>query len=462
MKISLRTRLIISYTVLSLFLVLSLLILSNIFLEKQFNQYIEGKQDEKNLSIVKSVLAEFEAGKEPSSEYLLSIGQSALNDGIILMVNDNLGNELFCMSCYDNMRCENMLDSMESTMRKRYPNFEGKYTEKVYLLDKNDVSFGTVTLGYYGPFYYNEADFKFIEVLNNLLAGAALIFLVIAVFVGFFMANRISEPIKVVTGKTQKIEKGNYADRIEFTSKTMEIDSLIDSVNALAASLEEQQELKKRMAMDYAHEFRTPLAAIQSNLEGIIDGIFEPTNDRIESIRQEILRLSRMVSDIDKITDLQKNNLILHREKFDFFLLLKQNLITFEAKLSEKQIKLKVKGEPCCIYGDKDKISSVIINLISNAVKYTDTLGEIDASIKDEGERIVFTVSDTGVGIDEVDLPYIFEHLYRVDPSRARDTGGFGIGLSVTKAIVEAHGGQITVQSEPKKGSVFTIILPKK
>ncbi len=461
MKTSLKIKLIMSYALLSLILVFSLLFVSNIMLEKQFNKYVIEKQEQKNLDIVNSVLSKFQEGKFPNSDYLLSIGQNALNEGIILMVNGKDGREVFCMSCLDNMGCENMLNAMENTMRRRYPDFDGEYTEKIYPLSKDGVDYGTVKLGFYGPFYYNDADIKFMEVLNTLFVEGALVFFVIAVVVGFFMANRISKPINAVTVKTREIEKGNYSHRIAFHSNTTEIDSLIDSVNALAATLELQQALKKRMARDYAHEFRTPLAAIQSNLEGIIDGVFEPSNERIESIRQEILRLSRMVSEIDKIAELQSET-VLKKEHFNFCELLKQNLSTFESELKEKGIRLSLQAEPCEIYGDRDKISSVIINLISNAVKYTDKGGKIDVSVKGEKDSIIFSVADNGVGISEADLPHIFEHLYRSDISRARNTGGSGIGLSVVKAFVTAHGGSIEVSSEPDKGSVFTVILKKR
>lgn len=462
MKLNLRLRLIISYATLSLLLIFFLLFVINLMLEKQFKSYVKEKQEQKNLDIVETVLAELESRKIPNMDYLNSVGQNALNEGIILQVTDRTGNELFCMSSLDNMRCQNMLLSKESTMRKRYPNFEGQYMEKAYPLSRNGVTYGTVKLGFYGPYYYSETDIKFMRVLNNLFIKAAFVFFVVAVGVGYFVSNKISKPIKAVTAKTQEIERGDYANRIAFSSNTTEIDSLIDSVNALASTLDEQQALKKRMARDYAHEFRTPLAAIQSNLEGIIDGVFVPTNERIESIRQEILRLSRMVSEIDKITELQNDNVSLKKERFSFCELLRQCLATFEAEMKDKSITLTLNAEPCEIHADRDKVSSVILNLISNAVKYTERDGTIDITVKNNKDSILFSITDNGVGIGEADLPHIFEHLYRADLSRTRDTGGSGIGLSVAKAIVTAHGGSIDVKSEVGKGSTFVIALKKR
>ncbi len=462
MKLGLKVRLIISYVLLSMFLVFSLSSIANILLEKHFQSYVQERQEEKNLGFVQSVLAEFDVDKQPSKEFMVSLGQSALSEGIVLMVSDTFGNEIFCMSCYDNVRCENMINAMEQTMRKRYPNFEGRYIEKSYPLSKDGQKYGVVSLGFYGPFYYSNHDIKFMNMLNNLFIKSAFVFLFIALIVGYIMASRISKPIKAVTIKTNQIEKGNYSDRIELKSNTAEIEGLIGSVNTLASTLELQQQLKKRMANDYAHEFRTPLAAIQSNLEGILDGVFEPTPERVESVHAEILKLSRMVSDIDKIVEIESDSMALNKEPFDFCVLLKQTLLTFEADLKEKNLTLIVEAKPCKITADRDKISRVIVNLISNAIKYTEHGGEISVIANEGKNNLQFSISDTGVGIADKDLPHIFEHLYRADISRARNTGGSGIGLSVVKAIINAHNGKIDVQSEVGKGSTFIVTIPKK
>ncbi len=462
MKVGLKARLIISYVLLSLFLVLSLSSLANILLEKHFQSYVQEKQEEKNLGYVQSILAEFDINKIPSNEFLLSLGQNALKDGFVLMVSDKDGNDIFCMNCHDTVGCENMISTMEQSMRKRYPNFQGKYTEKIYALSKDGQNYGSVSFGFCGPFYYSNDDIKFMNLLNTLFINSAFAFLLIAFVVGYFMANRISRPIKAVTIKTNEIEKGNYSDRIEFKSNTKEIDVLIGSVNTLASTLELQQYLKQRMAQDYAHEFRTPLAAIQSNLEGILDGVFEPTSERIESVHAEILRLSRMVSEIDKIVEIENDSMALQKEQFDFCILLKQTMLAFEAELKEKNLTINIEAESCQISADRDKISRVIINLISNAIKYTENGGEISVTAQEGNGSLQFSISDTGVGIEDKDLPHIFEHLYRADISRARHTGGSGIGLSIVKAIINAHKGKIEVQSEIGKGSKFTVVLPKK
>ncbi len=294
----------------------------------------------------------------------------------------------------------------------------------------------------------------------TVFTAISLMTLVISLGMSVFFATRISKPLSLVNAKTKEIASGSYADKIVHCTNIIEADDLIDSVNALASTLQAQQEIKKQMAHDYAHEFRTPLATIQSNLEGIIDGVFEPTNERIESIRQEILRLSRMVSQIDKIVEIEKSDISLQKEQFDLSELLRLNLMSFESEAKAKNIELRLQAEPCTITADRDKISQVIINLLSNALKYTDE-GQVTVTLKSYSDVACFSVADTGIGISGDDLPHIFEHFYRADKSRARDTGGAGIGLAVAKSIVHAHGGKIEAKSEHTKGSEFIVTLKK-
>lgn len=463
MNISLKFKLTISYILLSLFLVISLLIASDYFIEKKFQSYIIDTQNKKNMDIVKMVENEFgDNGQAPSIEDLENLGENALSQGIILMVSDAENQELFCMSNMNSTMCNSMIDSMRNHMESMYPNFHGEYEQKMYTIIKNNRKVGTVTLGYYGPYYYNDQDVQFLEVLNKIFLCVSILFLIIAIFLGVFMANRISKPIKKVIDKTKQIEIGNYNDRLTLVSKTNEINQLIKSVNTLADTLERQQLSKKRMVRDYAHEFRTPLAALQSNLEAMIDGIWEPTVQRLESCREEILRLTRMISDLDKIVKIENDSYVLSKTKINLSNVIEQIALNFQTDMKTKNIELVLNLNPCELMADKDKIVQVVINLLSNAIKYTDQGGIIKVVLNKKNNNAELIVSDTGIGIGAEDLPNIFEYLYRTDKSRNRNTGGSGIGLSVVKAIVDAHGGTIEVSSELGKGSEFIIKLPVK
>lgn len=461
MNVSLKTKLTISYVMLSLFLVTALLAASNYIIEKKFESYIINLQEKKNTDIVNLVVHEFgNNGEIPNYEILENLGNTALSQGLVLMVSDADNKELFCMSNVETQMCDDMLADMRDHMASVYPGFNGEYEQKDYDIIKNNIRVGTVTLGYYGPFYYNDEDIQFLSMLNKIFFTTALVFFVIAILFGRFMANKISGPIRKVIDRTKKIQSGDYSERLPMISDTKEIRQLIQSVNALADTLERQHDSKKQMVSNYAHELRTPLATLQSGLEAMIDGIWEPTEERLESCREEILRLTRMISDIDKLVKIENDNDILTKTKFDIATVTEQTVINFMPEITSKGIEVRTYFNKCEIYADRDKIIQVIINLLSNAVKYTDKGGIIEITTGKNKDKALIKVTDTGIGISKQDIPDIFEYLFRTDKSRDRSTGGHGIGLSVVKAIVDAHGGNITVKSELSKGSEFQIELP--
>ncbi|PXV95516.1 signal transduction histidine kinase [Lachnotalea glycerini] len=461
MKVTLKTKLTLSYILLAVFLIGSFFCVSNYLLISKFQNYIINTQEKRNENLVNLVRNQYgEDGTLPNMAILENIGNTALSQGVILMVSDENEKELFCMSTLNSSLCDNMIESMKSHMQRVYPNFNGEYVQKSYDIMQNDKKVATVTLGYYGPFYYNEEDVRFLTVLNQFLIIVAVLFFIIAIILGFFMANRIARPIKKVIDKTKQIEIGNYADRITEVSRTEEIIQLIHSVNTLAQTLEKQQMLKKRMARDYAHEFRTPLAALQSNLEAMIDGIWEPTKERLDSCRTEILRLTRMIADIDKLVEIESEGFALSKTTFCMSETVEEILLNFQQSAQEKNIQIETNFNQFNVKADKDKIIQVIINLLTNAIKYTNYGGKISIAVGMKEQNAFLSIEDTGIGISKEHVPNIFEHLYRADQSRNRDTGGSGIGLSVVKAIVTAHGGEISVSSVLGRGSKFTIILP--
>jgi signal transduction histidine kinase len=283
-----------------------------------------------------------------------------------------------------------------------------------------------------------------------------------ALLLGAIMSKRISRPISKAIQAASEISKGNFKQRIEEKSSTKEINQLTDTVNGLADSLEKQKNLRKTMAADVSHELRTPLASLQSSLEAMIDGIWQPSNERLESCHEEILRINRLVGDLEKLEKTEAENAVLNISEFDISDLTAHIIHNFETDFYKKGVTLNFTGEAVLVSADRDKISQVIINLVSNALKYTTEDGRVDVKIEGTERSVEIIVTDNGNGIPQEDLPNIFERFYRADKSRNRLTGGSGLGLTITKAVVEAHKGKISVSSELNKGTIFTVKLPKK
>lgn len=461
MKLNLKFRLTISYIIISIFLVLTLYIISNYFFQKQFQTYILEQQDIKNEEIRQVITNSYsQDGTPPSLEFLKEFGDNLLEQNLILSVYDKNDVEVFCISCIKQDKCTHALKSAENMMNDIYPDFKGKYVEKRLAIEKNGRYLGYISIGYYGPFFFNESDDRFVSTFNNVFIFITILSFGFSIFLGIVSANKIANPIKKVIKKTKDISDGNYSGKIELNANTKEIDELANSVNVLTNNLNNQLILKKQMASDFTHEFLTPLTAIQSNIDAIMDGVFEPTKDRLAGLKLQSERLSRMVVEIDKLVSVSNEILKLEKTKFDLSEVTQHIIKTFETEIYTKKLKINFTNEPIFIYASKDKISQVIINLLSNAIKYSNDNGIIDIEISQLNRNTIFSIEDNGIGISKKDLPYVFEYLYRADKSRDRNTGGSGIGLYVVKSIVEAHNGKVEVSSKFNFGTKLTVILP--
>ena len=306
----------------------------------------------------------------------------------------------------------------------------------------------------------NDNDFKFLNSLNIILAVVGSLSIVFAAIAGIILAGKISVPVKAATRAAKDIARGNYNNRINTDICTMELSELGNAVNHMAESLDNQEMLRRRLTSDVAHELRTPVANVSSNIEAIIEGALEPTNEHLSSCYNELERITGIITELEQLRQIEGENMILHIGHVDIYELAKKVKLIFENEMSKKNIRCDIIGEHIDVCVDKDKMSQVLNNLISNAVKYTDNYGNIQITVIQENENVVITVEDNGCGIDDNDILYIFERFYRTDKSRNRSTGGAGIGLTITRAIVQLQGGTIHVESKKGVGSLFKVIIP--
>jgi len=461
MKFSLRTKLSLSFVSVVLISVLLVSIITNLLLDKHFKEYVIENQERKSREIVAQVSRQFKAGGEWDLDAIENICLNALAQGLIIKVIDPSGKLIWDATLHDNEQCERMLAHMAQNMSSRYPNWEGSYVEEVYPLTSDLGVVGEIVIGYYGPFFFNDSDLAFINTLNRLFIGAGAFSIVLSLLIGSLMAKRLSTPIARVTTTARMIAKGYFGGRITESSTTKEIAQLTEAINNLAETLENQEALRKRLTADVAHELRTPLATLQSHMEAMIDGIWEPDVQRLKSCHEEIMRINRLVGDLEKLARYESDNLILTKTDFDVSELIRHIIRNFENDFAAKGIEIRFTGGREFITADRDKISQVVVNLLSNALKYTSPGGMVQVSVEGAEDVTKIAVRDNGAGIPPEDLPHIFERFYRADKSRNRLTGGAGIGLTIAKAIVDAHKGSIQVHSKVGEGTEFTITLPK-
>jgi two-component system, OmpR family, sensor histidine kinase BaeS len=228
----------------------------------------------------------------------------------------------------------------------------------------------------------------------------------------------------------------------------------------MAGSLEKLEKLRKTMVADVAHELRTPLTNLRGYLEGLNDGVIAPTPETFQMLQQETLRLVHLVDDLRQLAKADAARAYLKREELSLAELVGQMLTIYRLRLQDKQIRVNTHFSPAAdrVVADPDKLLLAIRNLIDNACQYTPAGGSIDISSQrtDEGVKVLF--ANSGSTIAEADRPYIFERFYRADRSRSRLAGGAGIGLAIVKELIEAHGGQVGVDSSPSEARIWFVL----
>jgi signal transduction histidine kinase len=320
-----------------------------------------------------------------------------------------------------------------------------------------------------GVLYINPATSSEIDVASlHIVYGAigrffiwgGLFAVAIALLLTFVLSRRILAPVKALTQAARRLGKGDFSQRVHVRDKG-EVGELAQSFNSMASDLERAEQLRRNMVADAAHELRTPLSNIKGYLEAIRDGIKKPDSDTIRSLDEETSSLSRLVDDLQELSLADAGELKLIRRKEDIPKLIDEAVAALQPQAAAKGLVLAVDlpEKLPLVNIDSHRIKQVLRNLLENAVAHTSQGGSVTVEAWQQGSQIKVSVVDTGEGIPAKDLPNIFERFYRVDKSRARATGGSGLGLTIAKRLVEAHGGRIEVQSKLRKGSRFTFTL---
>ncbi len=462
-KSKLSTKLSVGFAFIAFVTVILITLSANILINKQFEEYVAEKQknfsDEMPLSIEPQYNSET---KEWNIDYIHGFGMYALNNGYIIKLYDNNKEIIWDASNHDMTLCHQTMQNISSRMKESRPSLDGEFSTHNYELWQNGELVGYLDVSYYGPYYFNDNDFHFLKVLNAIIAVVGVIAVIGAVFAGIIFAKKISVPVVSVTNITKEISNGNYNKKIDTNEDTTEIAQLVQAVNHMSYMLNEQENIRKRLTSDVAHELRTPVANVSANIEAMVEGALEPDNARLESCYNELMRITDIISDLEKLRQIENEKLVLERTSVDVKELCESVIQAFKAQLESKQISCTVNADHVSLMADKNRLYQVMANLISNAIKYTQNGGCINVDVVDNKDFVAISVKDNGIGINESDLPFIFERFYRTDKSRNRTTGGAGIGLAIVKAIVLAHGGEVSVESKESVGSTFKVVLPQK
>lgn len=429
--------------------ILLIMLFVNITINNKFNRYMIDIQNKRHQRIV---------------SYLEDVynrqGKWTKDSGIELMHEAYMGN--YCLTLMDTSKKSiwgmdpNEIKSNLNLMTK---NDKGVYNTNTYEIKSSGKVVGYVEVGQYSSVLLSEEDINFKASINKTIIASGLLTLVIIITISIYFSKRLSTPIKEVADISVNLSRGNFEAKSITESNILEIENLRNSINILGEKLKHQDNLRKRLVSDISHEIRTPLNVLQNNLEAMIDGVFPVTMDRLNYLNEEVVRFGKLLNNLNVLKEFEEESIKLNIQPVRLNELLEDIIKDFYVASENKKIKLEFKveqNEKYLITGDKDKLKQVFINLISNAIKFTEEEGNISVSLYDRGKKIIVKIQDNGIGIKKEDLPFIGERLYRGDMSRHQIEGS-GIGLTIVNNILRLHYATLDIKSEEGKGTTFII-----
>ncbi|MBP2022862.1 signal transduction histidine kinase [Clostridium punense] len=440
-------------------------LISNLMITKRFNEYLVEEHRVKINEVVAAIEDMYsKKNKFQGFKYDEIRRYAELNELYIEIVDIN-DNKVYT-SGDAHLRHRNMMETMMGRgMGQMMGNMGslnlGDYKEEKLIIKKDNEAFGKVTIGYFGTSYLSNAAITFKMTLGQSFIVSMVITLILGLAVSFVLSRQISKPLVKIKEIANTMRTGNLTVRSSVNTNTTEIQELSSSINYLAETLQQQEALRKRLTSDMAHEIRTPLTTLKTHVEALIDGVWEPTKERLEVFYEELERLTKLVDNLRNLSKLEKPEITINKTR--------QNITKEITKVVETFIPLYEKNEFQIITNlqndvyalmDVDKFKQILYNLLSNAFKYLSIGGLVKISLSKIKNKVIIVVEDNGEGIPEKDLPHIFERFYRSDVSRNKTTGGTGLGLTITKNLVEAHGGNIRVESKVGTFTRFIIELP--
>jgi signal transduction histidine kinase len=434
----------------------------NAIIRREFSIYVEETIRKNSQSIVERLIESYDEEGEWDQKFLRMIEEELKSDNFAIAILDQDKYRVWGSTQEELSR---KIDELDYPMFYQSP--ISRWQKRTYIFEDIPIQtqkyemVGYVRIGYYPFFMLAARDIHFQTAINQSILYSALFGAIGFMFIGAYVTHIFSKPICRMARTSIDLAQGKYKTRYTETSKIKEIENLRYSMNYLAEKLEQQDTLRKKLISDVSHEIRTPLHILQSNLEAMIDGIYPIDEDQMEVLYQEVVRFSSLLNNLDKLKYIETEELSLKKEEVYFNTVVKEvynafKIVALERKL---QYRLNIRAtEQMTVLADVGALKQILMNLLSNAFKFTEH-GEITLTSRVDGKKIYIEIQDTGIGIHEDDLPYVFERMYRGDKSREKYEGS-GIGLTLVKTLVVNHQGSVAIESVQGKGTKLIVCLP--
>ncbi len=418
------------------------------FMISDFREYLEGEKEDRAYQITAALEGSFDEHSGWDREAIVENAVWALMLGFDIELYDEKGAPV--------MDTDQAVESVSPLVRKR---IEGILEERSvsgasdyipYSLFLAGREIGQVKLRFLNP----HKEKVFVRRSDRFLVLSILVLGGFAIVVSILFSKRMTDPIRGLTKAAVDLGEGNLKRRVEFSNGD-EIGRLSAAFNRMAQALETHESLRRKLTANVAHELRTPLGAMRGELEAMIDGYIPAEKENLQSLYAEIGRLRKLLDGIEELSRAEASSLNLDRQSFELGPFLGNIIDRLAATAEEKRISLVLScDEGLVILADPDRLSQIVINLVSNAIKACGPGGRVAIAAERRGDGVRISVADNGSGIKEEDLPFIFERFNKISGN------GLGLGLTIVKELVEAHGGKVTVSSEYGKGSEFVVLIP--
>ena len=300
-----------------------------------------------------------------------------------------------------------------------------------------------------------QSSFQRSLLVAGIAAGIAGLLIVM------LLTRQALAPVRSLTAAASNLGAGDLSQRVP-ASGTDDIGNLAKTFNTMASDLELAVDQRRQLTADVAHELRTPLTNIQGYLEAIKDGVVNADEETINTLHTQTIHLANLIEDLRILAIADAGALALNKSHGSLTPVIEDSVTHFKQRARERNIDLNFStgGAEAVIDFDETRIRQIVSNLVENALTHTPNNGQIDVALVGDGNGVALSITDSGTGISETDLPRIFDQFYRADQSRNRATGGAGLGLTIVKRLVEAHGGEISAKSDPGQGTTFRVFLP--
>lgn len=418
-------------------------IIANISINLYFSNYIKELRSRDDLKVVRYVEQVYNEYNKLNAQALMNIIHYTFSESVTVRLKDMQNNIIWNSSTSDIIT--DMGGEFISESSLEYRNYTMNYKDK---------QIGYIDVGRPKSIISSIEDKQFISTINIIFAIAFIFSVIIAMISSSRISKKFLEPIYLIIDNTKLIKNGKYKQLKEVTTDTYELNELSVSIKELSKRLDYQELLRRRITSDMAHELRTPLTTLQSHIEAFMDKIWEPNMEKLTMVHEEVVRLTKLIKELSDLSIIESDEIKMNQGKVNLSVFLKKMVESFKPMLINKNINVSLEIQNDIEFiSDIDHLNRIFVNILSNAYKYTNENGSIKVTLVEIKDVISVIVEDTGIGVPKEDIKYVFERFYRSDLSRNRGTGGTGIGLTITKSLVEANNGEIIIESEEGKGT---------